>query len=80
VLMDLAMPVKDGLTAARELKADPRTSAIPLVAFTALAMRGDEERARSAGFDGYLSKPLEKGALDATLARFLFFQQQAAES
>jgi CheY-like chemotaxis protein len=80
VLMDLAMPVKDGITAARELKADPRTSAIPLVAFTALAMRGDEERARSAGFDGYLSKPLEKGALDATLARFLSFQQQAAES
>jgi signal transduction histidine kinase/DNA-binding response OmpR family regulator len=71
VLLDLAMPVKDGLTAARELKADPQTKAIPLVAFTALAMRGDEERARKAGFDGYLSKPLEKSALDATLARFI---------
>ena len=71
VLMDLAMPVKDGLAAARELKADPGTSRIPLIAFTALAMRGDEERARSAGFDGYLSKPIDKGALDAALARFL---------
>ena len=71
VLMDLAMPVKDGITAARELKADPATSAIPLIAFTALAMRGDEERARNAGFDGYLTKPLETRALDATLEKFL---------
>jgi CheY-like chemotaxis protein len=78
VLMDLAMPVMDGLTAARELKADPGTSGIPLVAFTALAMRGDEERARKAGFDGYLSKPLERGALDAALARFLSLPLQQA--
>ena len=78
MLLDLAMPVKDGITAARELKEDPRTKGIPLVAFTALAMRGDEERARKAGFDGYLSKPLEKGALDATLARFLSMPLQQA--
>ena len=71
VLMDLAMPVKDGITAARELKSDPETAEIPLVAFTALAMSGDEERARKAGFDGYLTKPLELRALDATLAKFL---------
>ncbi|HUJ26273.1 MAG TPA: response regulator [Myxococcales bacterium] len=71
VLMDLAMPVKDGITAARELKADPATAQIPLIAFTALAMRGDEERARKAGFDGYLTKPLETQALDATLEKFL---------
>jgi two-component system cell cycle response regulator DivK len=71
VLMDLAMPVKDGITAARELKSDPATNDIPLIAFTALAMRGDEQRARDAGFDGYLSKPLETQALDATLRRFL---------
>ena len=65
------MPVKDGITAARELKADPETSRIPLIAFTALAMRGDEERARKAGFDGYLTKPLETRALDAALEKFL---------
>jgi signal transduction histidine kinase/CheY-like chemotaxis protein len=71
VLMDLAMPFKDGITTARELKADPETSGIPLIAFTALAMSGDEERARGAGFDGYLTKPLETTALDATLDQFL---------
>ena len=71
VLMDLAMPVQDGMSAARELRANPRTSQIPLIAFTALAMIGDEERARSAGFDGYLTKPLEMRALDAALDRFL---------
>jgi CheY-like chemotaxis protein len=77
VLMDLAMPVKDGITAARELKADPETTHIPLIAFTALAMRGDEERARKAGFDGYLTKPLEISALDAALEKFLIPQARA---
>jgi signal transduction histidine kinase/CheY-like chemotaxis protein len=71
VLMDLAMPVMDGIAAARELKADPATSEIPLIAFTALAMSGDEQRAREAGFDGYLTKPLETRALDAALDKFL---------
>ena len=71
VLMDLAMPVQDGMSAARELKANPQTAQIPLIAFTALAMIGDEERARKAGFDGYLTKPLEVRALDAALDKFL---------
>ena len=71
VLMDLAMPVQDGMSAARELKGNPLTAQIPLIAFTALAMSGDEERARSAGFDGYLTKPLEMSALDAALDKFL---------
>jgi two-component system cell cycle response regulator DivK len=75
--MDLAMPVMDGLTAARQLKADPATSEIPLIAFTALAMAGDEQRAREAGFDGYLTKPLELRALDAALDKFLHHEVRA---
>ena len=69
VLLDLAMPRMDGFAVARELKLDPVTAATPLVALTALAMRGDDERALQAGFDGYLPKPLERAALDATLSR-----------
>lgn len=71
VLCDLAMPGKDGLEFARELKADPATAGIPLVALTALAMRGDEQRAHEAGFDGYLSKPIDLDALEETLRRFV---------
>jgi len=65
------MPHLDGFQAARELKADPATAFIPLVAFTALAMTGDAEKARNAGFDGYLAKPIEKTALEEILNRFL---------
>jgi PAS domain S-box-containing protein len=71
VLMDLAMPRKDGFTAARELKSDPETRAIPILALTALAMRSDEERARQAGFDGYLTKPIDRAALEEAVAAFL---------
>ena len=70
-LLDLAMPEKDGYEVARELKADPRTSGIPLVAFTAFAMRGDQDRAAAAGFDAYVSKPVERAALESVMARFL---------
>jgi len=71
VLMDLAMPHLDGFEAVRELKADPTTASIPLVAFTAMAMTDDAEKARNAGFDGYLSKPIDKTALEEILNRFL---------
>jgi CheY-like chemotaxis protein len=71
VLMDLAMPVMDGYEAARELKADVGTARIPLVALTAMAMTGDEEKASRAGFDGYLTKPLERSALEDALQRFV---------
>jgi PAS domain S-box-containing protein len=71
ILMDLAMPKKDGFTAARELKADPETNAIPILALTALAMRSDEEKARQAGFDGYLTKPIDRATLEEAVAAFL---------
>jgi len=71
VLMDLAMPVKDGFTAAAELKAHPLTASIPILALTALAMPGDERRALEAGFDGYLAKPIDTRHLEEAVARCL---------
>ena len=58
ILMDIQLPGMDGLQATALLKGDPATSAIPVVALTALAMKGDEERIRAAGCDGYIAKPI----------------------
>lgn len=57
ILLDLSMPVMTGWDALKKLKSDERLKAIPVLAFTAHAMAGDERRALEAGFDGYLSKP-----------------------
>ncbi len=59
ILMDVQMPVMDGLEATRILKADAATSSIPVLALTTYAMKGDEERILEAGCDGYLAKPLD---------------------
>lgn len=58
ILMDIQLPGMDGLAATVLLKADDATRAIPVIALTALAMKGDEERIRAAGCDGYIAKPL----------------------
>jgi two-component system cell cycle response regulator DivK len=58
VLMDIQLPDLDGVEALQRLRADARTAKIPIVALTAQAMRGDRERFLAAGFDGYLSKPV----------------------
>src|SRR4029077_12959241 len=58
VLMDIQLPDMDGLEALGRLRADERTAAIPVLAVTAQAMRGDRERFIASGFDGYLSKPV----------------------
>lgn len=59
VLMDMCLPGLDGWTLTRQLKANPATAALPVIAVTACAMRGDEERALEAGCDGYISKPID---------------------
>jgi two-component system cell cycle response regulator DivK len=58
ILMDIQLPGMDGLQATALLKQDHATRAIPVIALTALAMKGDEERIRAAGCDGYIAKPL----------------------
>lgn len=58
ILMDIQLPGMDGLEATATLKGDDATKGIPVVALTALAMKGDEERIRAAGCDGYIAKPL----------------------
>ena len=60
ILLDIQLPDIDGLELTRRLKSDPRTSGICIVAVTAYAMKGDEERAMAAGADGYISKPIDK--------------------
>ena len=71
ILMDLSLPGIDGWEATRRLKARPETEAIPVIALTAHAMQGDEERARACGCDDYLTKPIDEDQLFATLERVL---------
>ncbi len=58
ILMDIQLPGMDGLQATVLLKGDPATRDIPVIALTALAMKGDEARIRTAGCDGYIAKPM----------------------
>ena len=71
ILMDIQLPGMDGLEAIAQLKRDPATRAIPVIALTALAMKGDEERIRAAGCDGYIAKPLQYRELLTTIASHL---------
>jgi two-component system, cell cycle response regulator DivK len=59
VLMDIQLPDVDGVEALRQLRANERTASIPVIALTAQAMHGDRERFLEAGFDGYISKPVD---------------------
>ena len=67
VLMDIQLPGVDGLHVVRELKADPLTRGIAVAAFTAYAMRGDEERFRAAGCDAHLVKPIDVATFAASV-------------
>jgi len=68
ILMDIQLPGMDGLQAIALLKIDATTRAIPIIALTALAMKGDEERIRAAGCDGYIAKPIRYQEFLATIA------------
>jgi len=68
ILMDIQLPGMDGLEAIGLLKRDDATRVIPVIALTALAMKGDEERIRAAGCDGYVAKPLRYREFLATIA------------
>ena len=71
ILMDLQLPGLDGLELTRRLKADPATRDIVVVALTAYAMQGDEQKALDAGCDGYIAKPIDTRLLAATVERYL---------
>lgn len=71
ILMDINLPDIDGLEATSRIKANPDLQAIPVVALTANAMYGDEERALSAGCDGYISKPVSRAKLVEQVKQYL---------
>lgn len=71
ILMDIQLPGRDGLFVTRQLKADPATAAIPIVALTANAMAGDREQALAVGCSGYLSKPIDTRMFGAQIREFL---------
>jgi len=71
VLMDLQLPGIDGIEALRRLRESPRTAGIPVVAVTAQAMKQDRERALTAGFNGYVEKPISVRAFPDQVRRFL---------
>lgn len=71
ILMDIALPGMDGLELTRLLKADPRLSAVSIVALSAFAMKGDEEKAVAAGCDGYITKPINTRTFPAQVQQYL---------
>jgi len=71
ILMDIQLPGMDGLQATMQLRQHEATSTIPVIALTALAMKGDKERILAAGCDGYIAKPLRYKEFLATIAERL---------
>jgi two-component system cell cycle response regulator DivK len=71
ILMDIQLPVVDGYQATRRIKADPNLRTIPVIAVTSYALSGDEEKARAAGCDGYVTKPFSPRELLARVREFL---------
>jgi CheY-like chemotaxis protein len=76
ILLDIRLPDMDGLEVVRRLRAEPRTAAMPVVALTAQAMKGDEDAARSAGCSGYITKPINTRTFLADVGRYLSREAQ----
>lgn len=78
ILMDVSIPIIDGLEATRQLKADPATQHIPIIALTAHALASDQQKAIEAGCDAYIAKPAEPRAVVEAVEKFLGKQQNPA--
>ena len=78
ILMDVQLPGQNGLDLTRRLKSDPRFSHVPIIAVTAFAMKGDAERAREAGCDDYVTKPIDTRALANLVATYFARKAEAA--
>ena len=71
VLLDIQMPVLDGYQVVRRIRDNPQSAALRVIALTAYAMRGDRDRALAAGFDDYVSKPIDLKTLTWKIGQFL---------
>ena len=80
ILMDIALPGIDGLELTRMLKREPITASVVIIALTAFAMKGDDEKAKEAGCDGYLTKPIDTRKLSAQVRDWLKIRSATCES
>ena len=76
ILMDISIPIIDGWEVTRRLKADPKTGNIPIIALTAHAMAGDEQKAKAAGCDGYIAKPCTPDEVAAKVGNFFLHSEE----
>jgi len=79
VLLDIQMPVLDGYEVVRRIRDNPQSSKLRVIALTAYAMRGDRERALAAGFDDYVTKPIDLPTLTSKIGQFLEAETAGAE-
>ncbi|MGO9209381.1 MAG: response regulator [Terriglobales bacterium] len=79
VLLDIQMPVLDGYAVVRRIRDNPRSTKLRVIALTAYAMRGDRDRALAAGFDDYVTKPIDLATLTSTIRQFLEEESSGAE-
>ena len=77
ILMDMSLPVVDGWEATRRIRSDAELADVPIIALTAHAMQGDEERTRACGCDDYLSKPIDEDLLFAKIRALLPAHEEA---